>query len=158
MDNDISLKDILKVYNSISPSRTRWVRNRNTMRNQWKELFKILEQASGREGMRAGVFDANWHKVTLKGGIPGAANKEDSEITRVWTPELLPVVEEIGDVELETPDGDLIPIVSEDGGIIELSPLEETTELTPLEAAIVDTIVVNTDKIKTASNKTTSKK
>lgn len=158
MNSEITLKDILKLYNSVSPSRIRWVRNRNLLRNQWKELFRILEQASGREGNKATVFDPNWHKVTLKGGMSGAANRSDEEIDRAWSPELLPEAEEIGDVELETPDGDLAPIVSGDGDMIGLSPLEETIELTPLETAIVDTIVVNTDKIKTATKKPTSKK
>lgn len=62
-----SVEDLLEIYNSIKPSRARWVRNRNEMRNKWGELFVALEKMSGRTGMTATVFDPKWHKLTENG-------------------------------------------------------------------------------------------
>lgn len=76
MAESTDLQELLAVYNSISPSRTRWVRNRNELKNRWKELFQALEIASGRDGARIGVFDPNWHEVVAIGGTTGAANKQ----------------------------------------------------------------------------------
>lgn len=71
-----TLEEILAVYNSIHPSRRRWYGNTNKLRNNWPELYKVLEQASGRSGGRPVVFDPNWHEVAQKGsGVRGAANK-----------------------------------------------------------------------------------
>lgn len=64
---EYTLEDLLVIYNSISPSRTRWVRNRNDLRNKWNELFIALEKMSGRNGMLATVYDPNWHKLTEVG-------------------------------------------------------------------------------------------
>lgn len=73
--SEIKLEEVLAVYNSIHPSRRRWVRNVNALRNEWKELFQILEKASGRSGGKAVVFDPNWHTVADKGSVRGAVNK-----------------------------------------------------------------------------------
>ncbi|MGV9002359.1 MAG: hypothetical protein ACOH18_05405 [Candidatus Saccharimonadaceae bacterium] len=79
----INLKDILMMYNSVVPSRRRWIMNRNMLRNQWKEFFQLLEIASGRSGQKAEILDYNWHKVIDKGGEPGLGNMERDEITVV---------------------------------------------------------------------------
>lgn len=78
-----TLKQVLLVYNSINKSRRRWVINRNNLRNTWKELFELLERASGRDGGKAGVFDPNWHEVVDKGAVSGAADRapEDVQVT-----------------------------------------------------------------------------
>lgn len=76
MAEAIDLQKVLEVYNSISPSRTRWIRNRYEMRNRWKELFKVLEEASGRDGGKVVLFDPNWHTVGQKGATTGAVNKK----------------------------------------------------------------------------------
>lgn len=75
MSDKITLEDVLAVFNSVTPSRRRWVRNRNTMRNEWKELYQVLEKASGRDGGKVVVFDKNWHEVAKKGTTTGAVNK-----------------------------------------------------------------------------------
>lgn len=62
-----SIEDLLEIYNSVRPSRTRWVRNRNDLRNKWSELFVALEKMSGRNGLTATVYDPNWHKLTDNG-------------------------------------------------------------------------------------------
>ena len=75
MQEKPTLEDVLAVYNSIEPSRRRWIRNVNEMRNGWKELFEVLEKASGRTGMKAVVFDPNWHVVDAVGATTrGAVN------------------------------------------------------------------------------------
>ena len=90
---NVSYEDILAVYNSISPSRTRWVRNRNELKNRWKELFQILEKASGRDGVKIGVFDPNWHTIAQKGqNASGAVNKVGVKINETWTKDQLPKV------------------------------------------------------------------
>ena len=72
-----TLEDILAVYNSIHPSRRRWYGNTNKLRNNWKELYEILEQASGRSGGKPVVFDENWHEVVDGGnGVRTTVNKE----------------------------------------------------------------------------------
>lgn len=76
----ITLKQVLLVYNSINRSRRRWVINRNNLRNTWKELFGLLEKASGRDGGKAGVFDPNWHEVVEKGAVSGAADRAEDDI------------------------------------------------------------------------------
>lgn len=76
MSEKITLEEILAVYNSITPSRRRWVRNRNELRNGWKELYKVLELASERDGGKVVVFDKNWHEVGKKGSVTGAINKD----------------------------------------------------------------------------------
>jgi hypothetical protein len=78
-----ALKELLMVYNSVMPSRRRWIRNRNELRNKWKELFIALEQASGRTGVKADLFDYSWQKLADKGGVQGLVNKEYDEITIV---------------------------------------------------------------------------
>ena len=74
--SEITYEQVLEVYNSIKPSRTRWVRNRNKLRNEWKELFKVLEQASGRSGTLVSVYDPNWHTYGAKAGTVGVTNKK----------------------------------------------------------------------------------
>jgi hypothetical protein len=119
MDQKLTLEDILAVYNSISPSRRRWIRLRNQMRNEWKELYKVLEEASGRDGGKVVVFDPNWHKVADKGGISGAVNRIFSTDTKAdegvviteaadgdplfEEPKQLDIVEEVTKVEAEKP-------------------------------------------------------
>ena len=76
----INLKDILMMYNSVTPSRRRWIMNRNELRNRWKEFFQLLEIASGRTGQKAEILDYNWHKVVDKGGEPGLGNLERDEV------------------------------------------------------------------------------
>lgn len=76
----INLKDILMIYNSVTPSRRRWIQNRNALRNTWKEFFQILEIASGRSGQKAEILDYNWHKIIDKGGEPGLGNLERDEV------------------------------------------------------------------------------
>lgn len=76
----INLKDILMIYNSVTPSRRRWIQNRNALRNTWKEFFQILEIASGRSGQKAEILDYNWHKIIDKGGEPGLGNLERDKI------------------------------------------------------------------------------
>jgi hypothetical protein len=76
----ITLKQVLLTYNSINRSRRRWVINRNQLRNTWKELFELLEKASGRDGGKAGVFDPNWHEVVEKGAVSGAADRAEDDI------------------------------------------------------------------------------
>lgn len=72
-----TLEEILAVYNSIHPSRRRWYGNTNKLRNNWKELYEILEQASGRSGGKPVVFDENWHEVVDTGnGVRTTVNKE----------------------------------------------------------------------------------
>lgn len=71
-----TIDDILRVYNSIHPSRTRWVRNRNNLRNQWQELFEALELASGRDGYKLAVYDPNWHMVDNSDGMSSTVNRE----------------------------------------------------------------------------------
>ena len=77
--SDVTLDDILLAYNNIKPSRTRWVRNRNTMRKEWKELFTILEQASGRSGVAVKVYDPNWHKTSTNGQLVTVAPEKETE-------------------------------------------------------------------------------
>lgn len=81
MDQEKTLKDILATYNSIAKSRTRWVRNRNNLRNEWKELFEALEKASGRDGRKAEVFDPNWQKLADKGGVRGVVDIPVDEVS-----------------------------------------------------------------------------
>lgn len=68
-------KNLLAVYNSIEPSRTRWIRNRNEMRNRWPELYEALETASGREPSKMEVYDEKWHMISNEGGIDCAVNR-----------------------------------------------------------------------------------
>lgn len=72
------LKNVLVTYNSFFPSRNRTVRAQNEMRRTWPELFKVLEQASGRNGDRVELFDENWHNFDQESG---ATNKNPDEIT-----------------------------------------------------------------------------
>ena len=80
MDYKEIVTRILTEYNSITKSRTRWVRNRKELKNNWKELFEVLETASGRDGRKLVVFDKDWHKVADKGGVRGAMNKNVDEV------------------------------------------------------------------------------
>lgn len=73
--NKPTLDEILAVYNSITPSRRRWIRLRNQLRNEWKELYAVMETASGRTNGKAVVFDPNWHEVADKGSVRGAVNR-----------------------------------------------------------------------------------
>lgn len=75
MDQTPTLEDILAEYNSIARSRRRWYRNRVTLRNDWKELYALLEAASGRTTSRVVVFDPNWHEIAPKGVVSGAVNR-----------------------------------------------------------------------------------
>lgn len=79
----INLKDILMMYNSVVPSRRRWIWNRNHLRNTWKEFFQVLEIASGRSGQKAEIMDKNWHAIVNKGGEPGLGNRERDDVTVV---------------------------------------------------------------------------
>lgn len=78
-----TLKDILVLYNSVKPSRRRWIQNRNLLRNQWKELFQMLEKASGRDGQKAVLYDYNWHHIVQKDETQGLADLPREEITIV---------------------------------------------------------------------------
>ena len=75
-----SLKEVLLTYNSINRSRRRWVLNRNLLRNHWKELYELLEKASGRDGGKAIVFDPNWHEVSDKGVVMGAMDRAPENV------------------------------------------------------------------------------
>lgn len=105
--SEIKLEQILAVYNTVVPSRTRQIRNRNQLKNSWKELFKVLEQASGRDGVKVTVFDPNWHEVGSKGAGTGVVDKVRGETdtqdrteenkTVAETTETTPVKEEVKD-------------------------------------------------------------
>ena len=79
----ITLKDIIMLYNSVKPSRRRWIQNRNELRNRWKELFQLLERASGRDGQKVALYDYNFHKLIQKDDIQGLTNLDASEVTIV---------------------------------------------------------------------------
>lgn len=98
MDQKPTFEDVLAVYNSITPSRRRWVRLRNQLRNEWKELYKVLEEASGRAPGKVVVFDANWHTLADKGGVRGAVNKTGEAATREEVVETAEVVEQAVEV------------------------------------------------------------
>lgn len=74
-------KRILAEYNSISPSRRRWIRNRGWLRNNWREFFDLLEAVSGRPTNKIELFDENWHEIGEKAkGVRGAKNKKLKDI------------------------------------------------------------------------------
>ena len=75
-----TLKKILAEYNSIAKSRSRWIRNRKDLRNGWKSLYEVLEQASGRDGAKLIVFDPEWHERADKGGFRGTVNKNLADV------------------------------------------------------------------------------
>lgn len=76
----ITLKSVLMMYNSVVPSRRRQIRNRNLLRNNWKELFQLLEKASGRDGAKVSLYDYNWHEQAEKGGTIGLIDKKADAI------------------------------------------------------------------------------
>lgn len=75
-----TLKQILAEYNSIAKSRARWIRNRKDLKNTWPSLYKVLEEASGRDGNKLVVFDPQWHERADKGGFRGTANKDLADV------------------------------------------------------------------------------
>ena len=88
MNSDETLQNILVAYNSIARSRRRWIRNRTLLKNEWKELYQVLETASGRNPGRVLVYDPVWHKVAPKGGARGPVDRQSSEIALLKKPEV----------------------------------------------------------------------
>lgn len=86
MNPEKKLAKILGEYNSIARSRTRWVRNRKNLRNEWKELYQILEEMSGRNPGKLTVFDPVWHQRTNKAGVRGTGNRPLDQISALKDP------------------------------------------------------------------------
>lgn len=132
-----TLKDVLMVYNSVVPSRRRWIQNRNELRNRWKELFKLLEQASGRTGDKADLYDYNWHMLADKGGFDGLTSKPAEDVVFIGGENYATVSDSAKDAKIATLEAEILRL----SGIIEDITLDNqgkddvTDETTPVEEA-----------------------